>query len=259
VHGDDGATGGAHIAVVINTSGGVTLQYGATSGTSYGTASVTLAIGIWYYFELQFKINNTTGSIILYVNGVQVYSFSGDTNRITGLTAVAIGVGPGTVTVLFDDVYVLDSTGSVNTTFLGDCQVQTLSPNGNGTTSQFVGSDADSTDNYLLVDDDTAPDDDTTYVESATSGNKDTYAYEATSSLGTIHGVGVTTLGKKVDAGAADMYAIARSGTTEGDSAALGMSTSYTAQQAIYETNPDTAAAWTAGGIDAAEFGVKVV
>ena len=123
----------------------------------------------------------------------------------------------------------------------------------------FVGSDANSTDNYLLVDDGAAPDEDTTYVESGTTGNKDTYAFTNTpSGITSVSAVVVRVLGKKTTAAAQDLKAVARSVATETDSAAIGLTTAYTMRGAIYEIDPNTSAAWATAAVDAAEFGVKV-
>ena len=74
----------------------------------------------------------------------------------------------------FDDVYLVD-TSAPNGDFLGDVRVAYLAPNGNGASSQFVGSDLNSVDNYLLVDEVPA-NDDTDYVQSDVLNNIDTYA-----------------------------------------------------------------------------------
>jgi len=138
-------------------------------------------------------------------------------------------------------------------------QVFTSAPNGNGNSSDFVGSDADSTDNYLLVDDAGAPDDDSTYVESSTPGDKDTYAFgNLPASAATVHAVGVKVIAKKIDVGAPDLIAVARSSTTEDDSPSLGVGTTYIARQGIFEEDPNTSAAWAPAAVDAAEFGIKV-
>ncbi|GAF81839.1 unnamed protein product, partial [marine sediment metagenome] len=160
----------------------------------------------------------------------------------------------------WDDLYICDSLGSKNNDFLGDKQSALLLPNGNGTTSGLTGQDADSTDNYLNVDE-TDPDGDTTYNEGVTT-EKDTYDYEdLPADTKSVTAIGVQLLGKKVDAGAPDLIAVVRSGTTEEDSAAVGMTTDYTVgTQQIFEDDPDAGPGdWDETSVNAMEAGAKVV
>jgi len=235
-----------------------------TNFSGVGATSTVLVAGNWYYVELKFFSHNSTGTIEICINGVSELAATGKDTLLNdnGVTALVIGSTIPVTTVPsidFDDLYIADTSGSVNNDFLGDVQVKQLIPTGNGNSSQFVGSDADSTDNYLLVDDDGVPDDDSTYVESPTTTNKDTYAYEnLPAAVVTVKAVCVKVLGKKVDVGAADLKTVARSNGTEADSAAIGMTTSYTAKAGIFEVDPDTSAAWLPAAVDAAEFGIKV-
>jgi hypothetical protein len=157
----------------------------------------------------------------------------------------------------FNDVYICDLTGSDWNDFQGDITVDVLHPDGNGDTNDFVGSDADSTDNYLLVDDAT-PDDDSTYTESATVTDVDLYTFDNSESPDTILAVAVDCYCIMDDAGPKSGKIITRVGGTtyEGDAFSLAETYEYATQ--IWELNPDDSAAWEAADIDAAEFGVKV-
>ena len=90
-------------------------------------------------------------------------------------------------TTIFDDVYLMAGTGDE---FLGDCTVATLLPTGNGFVNQFVGSDGNSTDNYLLVDE--QPPSSTDYVGSATTGQQDLYTLTNLTGSGTVLAVAPT-------------------------------------------------------------------
>jgi hypothetical protein len=257
--------GHGELTLAITETGAVLL--GRTVGYTLWVLAISPANSLpqddWNYVEIKFKIANAPdGYAIVRINGVEVINVSGvDTlNSSDNLTAVILGsqgYSGGPRTVYFDDVYICDLNGSQNNDFLGDVKVQLLSPNGNGHYSDFTGSDADSADNYLHVDDAGAPDDDSSYVESATPEDQDTYACTNTAGCDTVHGVGVKVIGRKVQAGAVDLKALVRSGTTDSASSALGLGTDYRAKQVIYEQDPDTAAAWTTGGVDAAEFGIE--
>ena len=267
----DGGNGDSlyNLILFFNSAHQITIGYssgGSLANTRFqGTSSTVVLTGVWVHVAIKFKSSNTVGTIEVQINGVTEIGplSSKDTLDFdSGVSALVLGatIPSSTVPSLdFDDIIICDTTGSFNNDFLGDCILSILKPNGNGNTSNMVGSDANSTDNYLLVDDGPAPDDDTTYVESGTVGNKDTYTYENTpAGIATIKCVTVKTLAKKVTAGAQDLKAVARSNTTETDSGALGFTTAYTARSAFYETDPDTAAAWGTTAFNAAEFGVKV-
>lgn len=234
---------------------------GATQ-LAYGTT--VMAMNTWDYIEVKCTIHDTTGSFEVRINGVTEIS---GTNVDTQVTANSYADrmiwsnGQGNdVTPWLDDLYICDGTGSAPTNdFLGDIMVEALFPNGNGNSSQFVGSDGNSTDNYLLVDEQNQPDGDTTYVQSSTVAQKDTYAMgNLTATAGTVYGVQVNSVAKKTLAGTRTIVHVSReSGGTEADSAAKALSLSYVNNYTISESKPSTGA-WTISDINNAEFGVKV-
>jgi hypothetical protein len=231
--------------------------------TVLGTTTLQLNANVWYYVELRLVFNDTTGVVQLRVNGVQDINLSSqDTNNAGGNVADRIQFGdPGAsnINVSIDDLYLNDATGSAPmNTFLGDCRVETIYPNGNGNSSQLVGQDADSTDNYLNVDE-TNSDDDTTYNESSTVGNKDTYAYgNLAVTSGTVYAVQILPWARKTDAGTRSIVTVARLAGTEVDSSAYSLPDTYTyVGQNIRETKPG-GGAWTISDVNSAEFGVKI-
>ena len=234
------------------------------SYTFYAGSSKVLATGVWYFIECKFVPDNSTGSVIVRVNGREVLNVSNiDTVRtddtyeslILGTNADLSGSNPD---LEYDDVYIFDDTGSRNNDFAGDIEISRLDPNGNGNANQWLGSDADSTDNYLHVDDSGNPDDDTSYVEDNVSGQQDLYTYDnLRSSADTVKACVSVTIGRKEDAGGANIKSVCRSNVTETD-ITLGLSTSYTAEPAIYEIDPNTSTDWTTSGVDSAEFGVEI-
>jgi hypothetical protein len=157
----------------------------------------------------------------------------------------------------FDDLYVCDGTGSAPANdFLGDCRVEAIFPSGNGNSSVLVGSDGNSTDNYLLVDE--AAPNTTDYVESSTVTDKDTYAYgNLAATTGTVFGVQPVPFAAKTDAGTRSIVSVARVSATEVDSAAKTLSTTYTYYPDVREAKPG-GGAWAIGDVNGAEFGVKI-
>lgn len=229
------------------------------SGFGSATGTTEIVEDVWYYVELKVVHHNTTGSYELRINGQTELS---GTNVDTLDQAVSTSnrlhfhssTGPN---FKIDDLYWCDTTGGVNDDFLGDITVETLVPTGNGNSSQFDGSDGNSTDNYLLVDEAT-PDGDTTYVESAVIAEKDTYAYEDLATAnGTVYAVSPVPYFRKTTAGTVVANSIARLGVTEEDSADKMVLDSYTFSPDYRATKPG-GGAWTIADVNSAEFGMKV-
>lgn len=221
--------------------------------------------GVWYYIEFRVLVGNA-GEVEVRVNGNVEFNLSGvDTQNTANATAngIAYHTGtPGGNTIWIDDVYITDTVDNggphPNDSFLGDIRVPTILPNGNGASSVFDGSDGNSTDNYLLVDE-TVPDSDTTYVEENGVGDKDTYAYsDVSSAAGTVYGIQTMPFARKTDSGTREIVVVTReSGGTEEDGSNLPLSASYVYLFDIREQDPD-GNGWTPTSINAAEFGVKI-
>lgn len=245
----------------LNTDGTLSIT---RNGTVLGTTSFAISTEEYFYIEFKVFIHDTSGTAEVKVNGDSKLALSGvDTKNTANASANQVRIGHGSAvagspSALIDDIYICDGTGSTNNDFLGDCRVDAYLPSGNGNSSQLVGSDADSIDNYLHVDE-SAPDGDTSYVESATAGQKDTYAMaDMVHTPSSIFGVQVLASAKKDDAGSRSIATVTRSGAADYDGASQGLSTSYAYYSDIREQDPATAAAWTKTGFNAAEMGVKV-
>ena len=224
------------------------------------SSGLGLTTGVWYYIEWVVTINNSTGSVEIFVDGVSVASATNVDTQVSAnaqITEIAL-MGQSIIDPIFDDVYVLDSSGSSNTSRLGQPRVETVFPNADGTTNNWTPQGAGS--NYVEVDDNgPGADDDTTYVSTSTAANKDLYGFAAlTGSIGTIHGVAVAAKVRAEDAGFRTVRTVARSSATEVESASKGISTSYKYIDHIYETDPNGGGAWTESSVNAAEFGVKI-
>lgn len=256
----DGAI--THVTICVNASGNLEVRRGSQVGTLLGTGTIVLSTGQFYYVEAKVTISDTVGVAVVKVNGVTDINLSAQDTRNAGNATANIIAFPNSaassgVTIDFDDLYVCDGTGGTNNDFLGDCRVEALFPNGDGNSSQLVGSDGNSVNNSLLVDE-TAPNSDTDYVESSTVSDKDTYAYSnMTPTAGTVAGVQILPFAKKTDAGARSIVSVARLSATEVDSAAKTLNTTYGYLPDVRETKPG-GGAWSVSDVNSAEFGVKV-
>lgn len=258
-YGDTGAT--QHITVIRNTSTGlVEIRRGTAAGTILATSTTPMPYE-WCYIEISVTISDTVGEVHVRLNGAtsDLVSYTGDTkNAGTNTTIDRISFTTIINGSQVSDVYILDDTGSANNAFLGDVGVRAMTPNGNGNSSQLLGSDGNSTDNYLLVDE--APFSAADYAGSATVGQKDTYAMNnLPSGATTVYGVQIAANMVKSDAGAASARTVIRSGGTDYTGTSQTLSTSSATYVSLYEQDPATSAAWTVGNANSAEAGMEVV
>lgn len=230
-------------------------------GTLLGTSTNSLSVDTWYYIEFKCLIGNS-GSFELRVDGFTEASASGvDTSESAVTTFNSVGwggAGSAVSSIIYiDDIYVLDTNGSVNNDFLGVVTVETLSPNGNGNYSQFTGSDGNSVDNYLLVDE--SPPNISDFVESSNTGDKDTYTFENLSAGVTIHAVQIDTYAQAEAGGSRDLKNITRISGTDYNLGTKTFEVSDTYNLDIQEISPATSLAWTESEVNGLEFGVEVV
>lgn len=158
-----------------------------------------------------------------------------------------------------DDIYVNDDSGSApENTFLGEnFVVESPVPNGNGNSSQWVGSDGNSTDNHLLVDD--SGNGDTDYVKSGTLDDIDLYAFgDLSNATGTIIGVNHYLVARKDDVATRKIASIIRTNATDYVGSEKTMAGTYGLFNENRLMNPDTAARFTIAEVNALEAGQKV-
>jgi hypothetical protein len=240
--------------------------YRGDGSTLLATYSNSLGTNTWYYFEIKWIGSQTVGTYEFRVNGQVVATYSGDTCQGAGTTARTIVFGGDrtqTGTTIIDDIYMNDGVdsgvvGAPNNDYLGDVRIEVLYPNANGTTSQLLGSDGNSTDNYLLVDE-TTPNDATDYVQSNTVGEKDTYNMGSlATAVGTVFGVQPCPNVRKDLAGTRAFKPVIRSAGVEEDGTEVFLGTSFT----MYRNEPfdgdPSGNQWTIASINAMEAGVKV-
>lgn len=237
------------------------------NGTVLATGTTVLPLNTWFYVQFYYKIHDTAGVAKINLEGNTELSLtSQDTRNGTPTTADTFFICGFDISnvinqVLVDDLVIMDGqTGAGSNPcndFIGDVRVECKMPNGNGATSNLVGSDGNSTNNYQLVDE-KPPNDDTDYVESSTVGDKDTYTYEDSSvTSGTVFAVQTTPYARKTDAGVRKIKPIARLSTTEVLGAEATLASTYRYSRSIYETKPG-GGDWTISDFNNAEFGVQV-
>lgn len=243
---------GDNIRLASTVSNGLQLIQGST--VIYETAPGYLVNGSWYYFELSCVLaTSATGSWELRSNGAVLGSGSTVRTAGTDVSFTQIGLNRGGQNVFMDDVYVDDTAGQ----FKGEISIIGLTPNGNGTYSQLVGSDGNSTDNYLLVDD--VPASSADYVGSATAGQKDTYAMtDLPTGTGNILAVRALFTAAKSNANLKKYRYVLRSGGSDQTGSDIFLGGTYAESGEILTQSPFTASAWTESEINGMEVGFEV-
>ncbi len=214
-------------------------------------------------WEIKCTIDNTTGLVQVQVDGDLLIDYSGDTQVSANAYATGMAMYEGANAsrnidhdhyLLLDDVAGPDGAHP-NDDFIGDCRIGAIFPSGAGATTDWT---PDSGSNYARVDENPY-DDDTSYVQSSTVGNKDTYVYDDVPATFTdIVGCLVNMRAKRTDASTRSIAAVARSNGAEADSSDCALSDSYAYYQRVFEVDPDTGDQWTEAAVNAAEFGQKV-
>lgn len=211
----------------------------------------------WALVELYIKPANSGGIVTCKLNGVQVFTFTGDTTD-AGENVRYLRFGnfysSGYTEMYIDDIIVNDASGAVNNSWPGGAAIYALIPNGAGTTTELTPSAGA---NYECVDD-IPPDDDTSYVESYVQDEIDTYAMSPSVGAGTIGAVQWLCRAKANSAGTTEVARVLRVNGTDYVGSDIGVGESYGYAKEILESNPDDSAAWESADLDALEAGLKV-
>ncbi|MET0787495.1 MAG: hypothetical protein ABWY25_12415 [Paenisporosarcina sp.] len=231
-------------------------QFQLGGGTVIFNPSYLFAINTWYYVDFSVKLHDTAGTAAVRVNGIEIGSATGLDTKNAGTKTVFDTVrakGMGSTLCVIDDLYITNDN-----IMLGDIRVETLYPNGDGAVNQWVGSDSDSLQNYLLVNEVGAPVL-TSFVESSTAGAQDLYTLgDLAAGSGTVRAVCPAAHTIKTDAGARQLKLLVR-GSSINASPIRDLGTQPVNRHWGTTINPETGLAWTRAEVNALQAGVEVV
>lgn len=232
-------------------------QFEISDETNSVIGTFTVAQNVWNWIEIESEYGSTTATLIIRLNGTDVYNSTADTDDpgANGYSSIQFGGLFGS-NIRFDDIIVGDSTGTENTSIPGDTKIVTLLPDGAGASSDFTANGAAT--NHEAADD--APTDgDTTYNSSSTSGDRDTFSFEdLPETPDAVIGVQKRIAARKEGTGALAVRAVLTSGTTTDVGATKGLSNFYQFSSEIYDTDPDTGSPWTEAGVNAIKAGYEI-
>lgn len=246
-------TFGIVLSVRISALGVVEVYTNNPFGTSPAKAAQSID-GIipknaFFYIEIQWG----SGGVVVRINTIPVISLGA--TIIDGIDSWGFGRTQSGGECLLDDIYALDDTGSMNTTFLGNVRVQWLPLVGNYHTD-WTSYDV-SVANFTAASNSAM--DDTSYVKNLFSdtGNYDLYDVDPLVNTPLIYGLSIKGAYRQDDA-TQDFVknTISSSGTTA-DGASYATNTSYSFNIDIFETDPHTSTGWLYSGINTIKVGPK--
>lgn len=258
---NDGAT--SQVDLRLNADGSLSVTRGGTVLGS--TAAGLVGVGAWVHLEFKALIHPSAGTAQVWVAGVSKLSLTSQNTRASANSSANIwaaglisGTWGPTLSADVDDAIVYDgqatdAAGNADITGpIGDCGLSWLLPTGAGTTTQFT---PDTGSNYARVNE--ATPDLTSYVESSTVGQKDTYALaDLAAGSSAVKSVAVLHYARKTDVGSRQMGAVIRSGGTDYTHATgVDLSDSYAYSFRNWGSNPNGGTAWTATAVNALEIG----
>lgn len=254
-----GGVGATKQITVTRDSTGTELQIrsGSYNGSVLATTSFSQELQTWYYLELKVVINASTGSVELKIDGNVVASASGVNTDPAGSGSFDYVELTGSSTYhveYFDDWYICDGSGSYNTDYLGDVNIECLAPTSDGADQDFALSTG--TDGYALVDE--IPASDTDYVEGDAVAERFSVGVTAANDGRTIYGVMINQLDINPDVGTMGIKLFANNNASENQSAEFTVGSTEKRRFFVVERDPDSGGAWTYSILNASEFGVEI-
>ena len=231
----------------------------------------------WYYLEIKYKYgyNLAVGSLEFRVdeqtdgineNVVSMTGQDGSSGNFIYLLGNSDQYSSASHCVYFDDLYFLNHSDGVNTGFLGDITVQPIFSNASGDVSQLVGTDNDSINNYLNVDE--IFQDSFATANSGWANSGDLYHYQNISiyaknvialSIDSVVGAGNTT---KAWQWSKVANTLKPSGTIYQQNPQTPNGPTYGQVKPIWDVlnkNPETDSAWTIDEVNNCQFGINIL
>lgn len=218
----------------------------AFTNTTLATAGVALPLNTLVKLDMQIISYGASGTVNVYQGGTLILTYTGDltTNSATTLSAFVLGVTNTTASTYWSEAI----CGTADTRSMS---LVTLPPAANGNAFAW-------TNSYTSVNETTL--DDATLCASATANQISEVTVTSTGITGTPGIVGVVVSGRaqKGGTGPANANLMVRTAATDYFSGSIALSASLSRISNIWETNPNTSAAWVPGDLTAAGFNVGI-
>jgi len=254
---DDPGAYSNYLSLRLNTNGGVEVTRTGTLIAS--SANGVVAVDTWHYYEVWFKPLNSDGRAVVYVDGVKVIDYTGDTTaeeefinswKISGIESS--NVKPPTA---FDDIVVNDPNGTTNNTFPGMVRLLPIRAAADGTHNQWaraavdLGSSAAQTRNGSF---------DFTMLQTASADKKATFIPELPDlpDGSTIKNVVVNAFAR-VESGEGSIAPMIISNNTESVGDDMPLTPTWSCYSKVWAENPDDSLPWEEADLATLEIGVS--
>lgn len=244
------------------TNSGFIKVYRYSTGTELliATTIIPLSVDQWYRFEFRVVLDATSGVVEIRVNEVEHLLLTGVRTSASG-TASNENVGQANFgywggDAILDDVIIHTSAGDDPSDFLGDIRIETIRPNGVGSSSQWTSS---SGDGYTNVDESGINDGDSSYVEADDLTFKDLYEFgDLATTPTTIPAISVTVMARATGTTPRNFDIIALEDAVESaTNVDIVASADFQSKQAFFPETPSSLP-WTKTKVNAMEVGVKL-
>jgi len=250
------AAGTSQGTLGLSTSGFVTI--GDVNGVVRATGTTDVCDGAFHWLEFYWDIRNTQ-TLKAYADTVQQFSgtFSASTAGTSAEKYQWLSNNSQQITISYPIFFDANAPSpQISAIPLGPRQV-TYQLMSNDSSVQFVPNTGST--NFTQIDEISA-DGDTSYVQSATSGQVDLYGIAGLSfTPATINAIQVVARVKNPGPGTINHKVRCSSNAVTSDTASTVTPSSYQNTQLYVNQDPNTSAAWTPGNLTNAKFGVTVV
>ncbi len=251
-------------SLIVADTGVLTLETEAhVSLVAQGDVRITTASGVYtsavyHFIEVELFVDPSVGYIRLWVDDVNVGEVTGAdttswfTDPVEPVAEFALRQ-THTWDTRFDDIHVLDGSGSFNTSRVGDTQVKTVYPVTDGNTVLFTPLTGTNQSQVSEL----KGDGDTSFVESGTVKAKDIYDMAALSG-DTVFAVQPLALAKKTTTENIKGSVIASDTVTDFIAATRDVQTDYKYMHGVLNSDPVSGLNWDADKVNTLEFGFKL-
>jgi hypothetical protein len=233
--------------------------YRGNGATLQGTTTTLLANSTWYHVEFQLRMNDTTGLLIVKIDGVEEINISATDTLEAGVVGPSyflwgsFGSGSSHRGKRMDNLIIQDSLN-----WLGQVYAEPLTLTADTADADWTPSTG--SDNYAVIDETVKVD--TDYIQSAVVGDLDLYTLSNLSSNpASIVCVQTITSAQMAEVGQRIIRPVIKSGSSVGNGPERGYVDAGNLIRPSFDrflVDPATSAAWTKSGVDALTAGVEV-
>jgi hypothetical protein len=245
------------LTICFQSDGSIAARKGGIAGTIIDISDTILQAGTFNHVETKATFDAVAGYVEIRVNGVTKLQIGSLNLGSIGCTQGSFMSFAGVFSPIFywDDPIAWDDTGTENNDFMGAQRLLTYF--GNADTAQADWLPIGAVDGFNCIDD-VPPDGDTTYLGSATVGDKSDFTLPTLPpETAEIRGVIVLPMARVDTAGIGNLQVSLVSGVDVAPGNDVPLTPGYTYYRNIFEVDPATGDPWTKAGLEAALLRVE--